>query len=107
VTDLAEAHALALRHLLSGGSSHSLNLGNGQGYSVFEILQAIEAVTGRRVPHQIGARRPGDPARLVADASLAEKILGWSPERSDLQTLLADAWRWENRIDGDAARNPV
>ena len=100
VTDLAEAHALALQYLLDGGSSHALNLGNGQGYSVFEILHAIEVVTGYKVPHQIGARRAGDPARLVADATLAQKILGWTPQYSELQTLLTHAWRWETRKAG-------
>lgn len=100
VSDLAEAHALALQYLLNGGSSHSLNLGNGRGYSVFEILHAIEEVTSHKVPHQIGTRRPGDPARLVADARLAQKILGWTPRRSDLHTLLTDAWRWENKKGG-------
>lgn len=107
VTDLAEAHALALRYLFNGGSSCALNLGNGRGYSVFEILNAIEAVTGQKVPHQIGARRPGDPARLVADAARAQKILGWTPRRSDLWTLLSDAWRWEHRKGGaTCARTP-
>ncbi len=95
VSDLADAHALALRHLLKSGASDSLNLGNGRGYSVFEILRAIEQVTGHKVPHQIGARRPGDPARLVANPRRALQILGWTPQRSDLHTLLTDAWRWE------------
>lgn len=106
VTDLAEAHALALRHLLDGGSSHALNLGNGRGYSVFEILDAIEAVTGDAVPHQIGVRRAGDPARLVADATLAQKILGWTPRHSELHDLLTDAWRWEQKRRGRAPPDP-
>ena len=74
---------------------------------MFEILHAIEEVTGYAVPHQIGVRRAGDPARLVADATLAQKILGWTPQHSELHTLLSDAWRWENNKGGATARNPA
>ena len=96
VGDLAEAHALALAHLLNGGHSCRLNLGTGHGYSVLEILDAIEHVAGSPVPRTVGPRRPGDPARLVADPTTAKRLLNWTPKRSDLAVILEDAWRWEN-----------
>ncbi len=95
VADLAAAHLLALRHLLDGGASLTLNLGSGQGASVAEVIGAAEAVTGRPVPLRRGPRRPGDPPRLVASAAAAGRLLGWRALRSDLPTILADAWAWE------------
>jgi len=97
VADLAAAHLLALRHLLAGGQSLTLNLGSGQGASVAELIAVAEQVTGRPVPRRAGPRRPGDPPRLVAGNAAARRILGWSPERSDLPTILRDAWAWERR----------
>ena len=94
VSDLAEAHVLALESLLAGGASRALNLGTGGGLSVKEIVTAAEAVTGKRVPFHFGPRRPGDPPRLVSDPSLARTDLGWTPRHSAIRTILDTAWRW-------------
>jgi UDP-arabinose 4-epimerase len=91
VTDLARAHVLALDYLLGGGESIALNLGTGQGTSVREVVQTVERVTGRRPSTLEGDRRPGDPPALVADPSLAETVLGFRPERSDIGTIVRDA----------------
>ncbi len=95
VNDLGEAHWLALQRLWEGGSSTAYNLGNGHGFSVREVIDTARAVTGREIPVEYGKRRPGDPARLVADARRAQAELGWKPRRADLATIIADAWRWE------------
>lgn len=100
VSDLADAHVLALRHLLDGGDPLVLNLGNGAGFSVRAVIAATEAATGNRVPVKMGPRRPGDPAQLVADNAKAREILGWDPKRPDLTTQVADAWRWRTRRNG-------
>jgi UDP-glucose 4-epimerase len=100
VTDLCEAHWLALQRLRAGGESTVYNLGNGQGFSVREVIDTARAVTGLGIPVHYGARRPGDPARLVADARRAQAELGWEPRYNDLVTIIAHAWRWEQR------RNP-
>ncbi len=94
VTDLAEAHVLALKFLLAGGNSGSFNLGNGRGHSVMEVIEAARRVTGREIAVTVGPRRPGDPPVLVAENSEARKLLGWSPQRKELETQIADAWRW-------------
>ena len=94
VADLADAHVLALRYLLNGGESQSLNLGLGRGHSVLEVIEAVEDVAGRRVPARLGARRLGDPAVLVADPSKAGKILGWRPRFTDLTKMVSTAWDW-------------
>jgi UDP-arabinose 4-epimerase len=93
VNDLADAHASALEHLAGGGNSLALNLGTGRGYSVKEVLNKVEQVTGRRVPTRIAARRPGDPPALVADPALAQKLLRWKATRS-LDDIVTTAWRW-------------
>lgn len=95
VNDLGEAHWLALQRLWEGGGSTAYNLGNGHGFSVREVIDTARAVTGREIPVEYGQRRPGDPARLVADARRAQAELGWKPRRADLATIIADAWRWE------------
>ena len=97
VADLAEAHLLALRRLTAGGDSAAYNLGNGNGFSVRQVIDAARAVTGRDVPVRYGERRAGDPARLVADARRARAELGWTPRHADLATIVAHAWRWETR----------
>lgn len=97
VCDLADAHILALRHLLNDGSSQYLNLGIGRGYSVKEVIRAVEAVTGLSVPVKVGPRRPGDPAVLIADAGQAREILGFSPSFVDLRALIGHAWAWYRR----------
>ncbi len=97
VSDLAEAHVLAIRHLLSGGESGAFNLGTETGHSVREVLAAAEAVTGKSIPVVQRPRRDGDPPRLVADATKARNALGWRTPNSDLQNILETAWRWQNR----------
>lgn len=95
VADMADIHVRALDRLLAGGPSAVLNIGSGRGASVREVIAMAEEVTGRKVPHVVGARRPGDPPVLVADARAAERLLG--PRlmpRSDLATILATAWGW-------------
>ncbi len=97
VTDLAEAHLLAVRYLEGGGTSTVLNLGNERGFSVREVVEAVRRVSGRDFPVRSGPRRPGDPARLVAGAARARELLGWQPQRADLETQIADAWRWHQK----------
>jgi UDP-glucose 4-epimerase len=94
VLDLAQAHALALERLASGGSGAVFNLGNGRGYSNLEVLRTCAAVTGVDVEPRIGPRRTGDPAMLVASHERAQRDLGWLPERGELETMIGDAWAW-------------
>jgi UDP-glucose-4-epimerase GalE len=94
VADLADAHLLALEHLRRGGASQFLNLGTGTGFSVLEVIEMGRRITGRDVPHTIGPRRAGDPPRLVADASRARGVLGWSPKQPALETIVRSAWDW-------------
>lgn len=95
IMDLCEAHVLALQHLLSGGDSRAYNLGNGQGYSVKQVLDVVERVTGKTVPVQYGPRRVGDPPRLIADATKIKRDWAWSPKFADLDTIIEHAWLWE------------
>jgi UDP-glucose 4-epimerase len=95
VNDLAEAHVLGLEYLNKGDST-VLNLGTGNGNSVKEVLSMIEQVAGKKVPATETARRPGDPARLIADPSRAEKLLNWKAKRS-LQEIVSTAWNWDQR----------
>ncbi len=97
ISDLAEAHALALEHLLGGGSSEVFNAGTGGGHSVLEVIAAAEQVTGRTVPRRIGPRREGDPPELVADASRLRRVLGWEPRYTGLREIVATAWEFERR----------
>jgi UDP-glucose-4-epimerase GalE len=105
VADLAEAHLLALEATASGDPRTdeplAINLGNGGGFSVREVLGAAEAVTGRRVPHLMGPRRAGDPPVLVADASRASEILGWRPTRPGLDEMVGTAWAWRRNHSAD------
>ena len=94
VEDLAKAHILALEYLRSGGESNIFNLGSGDGYSVMEMITAARKVTGHAIPAQIGERRPGDPARLVADSTKAQNILHWKPEITSMEDIIATAWKW-------------
>jgi UDP-arabinose 4-epimerase len=94
VTDLADAHVRAVSLLLSGGGPVSLNLGTGRGHSVLEVIGAVAARAGRRVPFTVADRRPGDPARLVARPGRARAVLGWRPRHSDLAGIVDTAWRW-------------
>ena len=97
IEDLCSAHWLALQSLMGGAGSQAYNLGNGQGFSVQEVIDTAERVTGRKVPVVNEPRRVGDPARLVADASLVRQQLGWQPKFADLDTIVAHAWAWESR----------
>lgn len=97
VADLCEAHALAIDYLLAGGESARFNLGNGQGFSVQEVIDTARKVTGRNINVRYESRRAGDPARLVADSRLAQQVLGWEPKRAALETIIADAWSWEQK----------
>ena len=94
VTDLAEAHVLALKYLLQGGDCQFLNLGNNQGFSVREIIETAEKVIGRPIEIEETERRAGDPAELVSGSTLAKEILGWQPVRADIAIQIEDAWRW-------------
>jgi UDP-glucose-4-epimerase GalE len=97
VCDLARAHVLALQHLLENGATIAVNLGTGQGASVRQVIDMVRSVTGREVPARDAPRRAGDPSILVADATKARETLGWAPERSDLATIVTDAWRWHSK----------
>jgi UDP-glucose 4-epimerase len=97
VSDLAAAHVLGLQRLRSNPGQWIYNLGTGSGYSVQQVIEAARSVTGRELTVVDAPRRPGDPAELVADAALARTELGWRPQRSELATILADAWRWHQR----------
>lgn len=92
VSDLASAHLLALKRLLEGGESGQFNLGIGRGFSVLEVIQAAEKSLKRKIPYSIGPRRPGDPARLIADSQKAKRELRWEPRHLDLEKIILDAW---------------
>ena len=94
VADLASAHLKAAEHLLAGGEGGAFNLGTGVGTTVKEIADAIEAVSGRPLARTIGPRRAGDPPVLVASNAKAKAVLGWAPQRSDIGTIVRDAWAW-------------
>ena len=94
VADLAEAHRLAADHLASGGEGGAFNLGTGAGTTVKEIADAVEAVSGRPLRRVVGPRRAGDPPALVASNAKAREVLGWAPIRSDIATIVRDAWAW-------------
>jgi UDP-glucose 4-epimerase len=97
IQDLCSAHWLALQSLMNGADSKAYNLGNGSGFSVQEVIDTAEQVTGRKIPVIDAPRREGDPARLVADSTLASKQLGWEPQYGDLATIIDHAWKWETR----------
>ncbi|OAN49289.1 UDP-glucose 4-epimerase GalE [Paramagnetospirillum marisnigri] len=97
VSDLAEAHVLALNHLEAGGESLIANCGYGRGFSVRDVLAAVERVAGKPLAVEIGPRRRGDPPALVADSSLLKQVLGWSPKRDDLDLMVRSALDWEGR----------
>ncbi|MES2902617.1 MAG: UDP-glucose 4-epimerase GalE [Pseudomonadota bacterium] len=97
VSDLADAHVRALDWLADNPGAHAMNLGTGRGQSVRQVIDAVERVAGRPVPHGIGPRRSGDPAELVSDPSLAMRQLGWNPQLSDLDTIVNTAWAWHRR----------
>ena len=97
VTDLAEAHVLALRSLIAGRPGDVINLGTEAGHSVLEVIRTAEKVTGRPVAYDIGPRRQGDVAVLLASKARAEMALGWKARRSSLETIVESAWNWHRK----------
>jgi UDP-arabinose 4-epimerase len=104
VSDLADAHVKALTALRSGASSGAYNLGNGRGFSVREVISAAGRATGLAVPVVFGARRDGDPAQLVSDATKAREALGWQPRIVELSEILNTAWAWQQRSGSQATK---
>ena len=101
VEDLIDAHLLALEYLKQGNTSDVFNLGSSRGFSVREIIEAARRVTGHAIPEQVIARRAGDPSTLIAGSDKAKTILGWTPSRTEIDTIIQDAWRWhEQRPQG-------
>lgn len=94
VTDLAQAHILAVKYLLDGGDSDIFNLGNGVGFSVRDVIETARKVTGHPIPAIESARRAGDPAMLIASSQKAKDILGWKPQHDSLEEIIESAWRW-------------
>lgn len=94
VTDLASAHVAALQYLKSGGESSAFNLGNGQGYSVLQVIETAREIAGKPIEVVFGGRRPGDPSHLVADASKAKRVLGWQTRYPSLEEIVGSAWKW-------------
>ena len=97
VVDLADAHVRSLEYLRKGGESDIFNLGNGQGFSVKEMIAAAEKATGKKIAAEIGARCAGDPAQLIASSDKARRILGWQPHFTDVEEIIATAWRWHEK----------
>ncbi|MCI8464881.1 MAG: UDP-glucose 4-epimerase GalE [Lachnospiraceae bacterium] len=103
VTDLAQAHILAVKYLMEGGTSDIFNLGNGVGFTVKEVIETARKVTEDPIKAVVSPRRAGDPARLIASSEKAKRILGWKPEHADLEEIIATAWKWhKNHPNGYA-----
>lgn len=100
IVDLCQAHLLAMQKLSDGGNSAAYNLGNGNGFSIQEVIAAVQRVTGRQVTVVNAPRRAGDPARLVADAIKAREELGWQAVYTDLELIVSHAWEWEKKQAG-------
>lgn len=100
VMDLASAHYKALEHLRKGNDSDIFNLGNGNGYSVKQVIETTRKVTGYPIPADVKERRAGDPATLIASSEKAKSVLGWKPEFDSLEKIIADAWRWHENNPG-------
>ncbi len=96
VTDLADGHLRALRYLIDGGSSVALNLGTGTGYSVRQVIDTVERISGKKVPAEMGPRREGDAPELVCDPRRVRETLGWVPTHSSLDEIVTTAWRWHS-----------
>jgi UDP-glucose-4-epimerase GalE len=94
VTDLARAHIFAVEHLLAGGASQKFNAGTGKGFSVKQMIESVERVTGKKVPYEVGPRRDGDPPELVADSTKLQSTLGWQPRFSQLDEIVQTAWNF-------------
>jgi len=100
VTDLASAHVLGLKYLLDGGESAIFNLGNGNGFSVRQVIETARRVTQREIVAVERDRRPGDPPQLVGSGEKAQKMLGWNPKYADLNDIIAHAWQWHQQRHG-------
>ena len=100
VNDLADAHVLGLKYLLDGGESQVFNLGNGNGFSVREVIETARKVTGKEIPAIESDRRPGDAPILVGSSDKARKILGWNPNYADLSKITSHAWQWHQKRHG-------
>ena len=100
VCDLADAHVLGLEYLLNGGESDIFNLGNGNGFSVREVIETVKEVTGREFRVEERDRRPGDPPILVGSSEKARKVLGWSPKYPEVKEIVAHAWQWHQKRHG-------
>ena len=98
VTDLAQAHILALQQLMDGADSNAYNLGNGQGFSVLEIIERARKITGKNITVENSDRRPGDPPVLIASNEKAVKELGWKPQYADIDDIIGTAWRWHKTL---------
>lgn len=96
VTDLAQAHILAVKYLAEGGESNIFNLGNGVGFTVKEVIDTARKVTGDEIKAVVSPRRAGDPAQLIASSDKARSVLGWKPEHDDLEEIIASAWKWHS-----------
>ena len=96
VTDLAQAHILAVEYLINGGESDIFNLGNGVGFSVKEVIETAKKVTGKEIKVVEENRRAGDPAVLIASSEKAKKVLGWNPQYNELSTIIETAWKWHS-----------
>lgn len=100
VNDLADAHVLGLKYLLDGGESQVFNLGNGNGFSVREVIETARKVTGKEIPAREIERRPGDAPILIGSSDKARKILGWNPQYADLTQIITHAWQWHQQRHG-------
>ncbi len=96
VTDLAQAHILAVEYLMKGNDSNIFNLGNGIGFTVKEVIETARKVTGHPIPATTTPRRAGDPAQLIASSEKAKTVLGWNPQHADLEEIIATAWKWHS-----------
>lgn len=96
VTDLAQAHILAVKYLMEGNESNIFNLGNGVGFTVKEVIETAKKATGRDIKAVMDERRAGDPAQLIASSEKAKTILGWKPEHADLEEIISSAWKWHS-----------
>ncbi|MGN1013891.1 MAG: UDP-glucose 4-epimerase GalE [Butyricicoccus sp.] len=103
VTDLAQAHILAMDYLMRGGESNLFNLGNGVGFTVKEVIDTARMVTGHPIPAKVTPRRAGDPAQLIASSEKARSVLGWNPQHANLEEIISSAWNWhKNHPNGFA-----
>lgn len=96
ILDLAQGHLLAVKHLRDNGDSRHYNLGNGQGFTVKQVIETVQKVSGKEVPHSEAPRRPGDPAKLVASSSRIREDWSWSPKMPSLETIVETAWNWHS-----------